>query len=220
MSVAAAARQPVVLETTTGPPQRARLCGHPPTHHGRGRWCTAGSSGALDPGLVLPVPDGKATAVSMAYPSSGWRSARVRPGEGTRRSSIVVTQAVRLVSTGAIERRHDARSRNGPPSLPSGDGGGCDVAAGLGRARRRASPSRRETAGCSRVTAWEALAALRTGDLKATHYAGVLLGRARSLGYLNTVLAQDPHLVLAVAQAADQRRPAARRLGRSTACPS
>jgi indoleacetamide hydrolase len=63
------------------------------------------------------------------------------------------------------------------------------------------------------LTASEAVAALRAGDLRATAYAGVLLGRARSLSYLNTILAQDPNLVLTAAQAADERRARGETLG-------
>lgn len=63
------------------------------------------------------------------------------------------------------------------------------------------------------LTASEAVAALRAGDLRATSYAGALLGRARSLGYLNTILGQEPHLVLIAAQAADERRARGEALG-------
>ena len=93
---------------------------------------------------------------------------------------------------------------------------GTGVAAGLlGPAAEALSAGARQS-GVSELfelDARDAVAMLRAGDLKATTYAGVLLGRARSLGYLNTVLAQDPHLVLTAAQAADERQARGEALG-------
>jgi indoleacetamide hydrolase len=93
---------------------------------------------------------------------------------------------------------------------------GAGVAAGLAAGPRAAALSAvapRSRSEVFELTASEAVAALRSGDMKATHYAGVLLGRARSLGYLNTVLVQDPHLVLTAAQDADARRAHGETLG-------
>jgi indoleacetamide hydrolase len=63
------------------------------------------------------------------------------------------------------------------------------------------------------LTAREAVAALRAGDLKARTYASALLARARSLKQLNAVLSHDRDQVLAAAHAADRRRSKGAALG-------
>jgi mandelamide amidase len=63
------------------------------------------------------------------------------------------------------------------------------------------------------LTAIEAVAAMVAGDLRAETYAGVLLGRAHSLQYLNVLISQQPDQVLAAARAADRARASGRVLG-------
>jgi mandelamide amidase len=99
----------------------------------------------------------------------------------------------------AIDRRRFLQAMAASTGVAAGMLVGPAAGALSGGARRSG------TSDLFELTAREAVDALQAGDLKATHYAGVLLGRARSLGYLNTVLAQDPHLVLTAAQAADER---------------
>lgn len=63
------------------------------------------------------------------------------------------------------------------------------------------------------LTASEAIAAMRAGDLRAETYAAVVLRRARSLRFLSALLSQDAKQLLAAARAADKRRARGRTLG-------
>lgn len=63
------------------------------------------------------------------------------------------------------------------------------------------------------LTATEAVAAIKTGEINAETYAAVLLGRARSLGFLNTLISQDAEQVLEAARAVDKLRAAGGQLG-------
>ena len=98
-------------------------------------------------------------------------------------------------------------------TMAAGGGVAAGFVAGLPATALSAATSRSGSSDVLELTASEAVAALRAGDLNATHYTGLLLGRAHSLGYLNTVLAQDPHLVLTAAHAADERQARGEALG-------
>ncbi|MGH2453781.1 MAG: indoleacetamide hydrolase [bacterium] len=63
------------------------------------------------------------------------------------------------------------------------------------------------------LTATEAVARMRSGDLGAETYATTLLARARSLRSLNALIAQDADQVLGAARAADKVRARGGRLG-------
>ncbi len=63
------------------------------------------------------------------------------------------------------------------------------------------------------LTAVEAVAAMRNGDIKAEDFARALLDRARSLENLNAFRALDREMVLEAARSADKRRGAGARLG-------
>jgi indoleacetamide hydrolase len=73
--------------------------------------------------------------------------------------------------------------------------------------------ARHSRAGILDLTAREAVAAMRAGDLKARTYAAALLRRASSLTDLNAIRSQDPERVLAAAHAADKRRARGEALG-------
>jgi Asp-tRNA(Asn)/Glu-tRNA(Gln) amidotransferase A subunit family amidase len=109
-------------------------------------------------------------------------------------------------------RDHGMDRRRFLQAMAAGTGVAAGLVAGLPAAALSAM-AHRSSSEVFELTAREAAAAMRAGDLKATHYAGVLLGRARSLGYLNTVLVQDPHLVLTAAQAVDERQARSETLG-------
>ncbi len=63
------------------------------------------------------------------------------------------------------------------------------------------------------LTAVEAVAAMRNGDIKAEDYARALLDRARSLEKLNAFRALDREMVLEAARSADKNRGARAKLG-------
>jgi indoleacetamide hydrolase len=123
------------------------------------------------------------------------------------------------MSTGEPSRQHNQASHNGMDRrrFLQTMAAGAGVAAGLrvGPAARwfAAAAPRRGRNDILDLTAREAVAALRGGDLKATRYAAVLLGRARSLKHLNPFISQDPHRVLTAAHAADEHRARGDTLG-------
>jgi indoleacetamide hydrolase len=63
------------------------------------------------------------------------------------------------------------------------------------------------------LTATQAIAAMKAGDITAEAYAGALLARADSLKFLNTLIALDVEQVLQAAGSADLLRAAGRELG-------
>jgi Asp-tRNA(Asn)/Glu-tRNA(Gln) amidotransferase A subunit family amidase len=128
---------------------------------------------------------------------------RAQPSHGGRASQGDPETARDL----GMDRRRFLQAMAAATGVASG------LVAGAPATALSAATSRSSKSAILDLTAAEAVAALRGGDLKATHYAGVLLARARSLGYLNTVLAQDPHLVLTAAQAADERLARGEALG-------
>ncbi len=83
-------------------------------------------------------------------------------------------------------------------------------ASGAGRVR----VSGQDAAALIALSASDAVAAMRSGDLPAETYANALLDRAQRLERLNAFCTLHPEQVRAAAQAADQRRTAGRALGR------
>lgn len=69
------------------------------------------------------------------------------------------------------------------------------------------------TAGLCRLTAVEAVRAMRAGELRAEDYAGALLDRAASCKGLNAFLALEPAQVLEAARGADRARAAGEATG-------
>jgi Asp-tRNAAsn/Glu-tRNAGln amidotransferase A subunit and related amidases len=63
------------------------------------------------------------------------------------------------------------------------------------------------------LTATQAVAAMKAGDITAEAYAATLLARADSLKFLNALISQDANQVLEVARSADQLRAAGGELG-------
>jgi len=78
----------------------------------------------------------------------------------------------------------------------------------------RVRVSDQDAAALTALSAADAVAAMRSGDLPAETYATVLLDRAQRLERLNAFCTLHPEQVRAAAQAADQRRSAGRALGR------
>src|SRR5881396_3595541 len=78
---------------------------------------------------------------------------------------------------------------------------------------RGRSVSRRMMSGLLRLSAHEAIALMRRGELKAEEYATALLARADALGHLNAFISLFPEQVMEAAQAADRHRAAGGRLG-------
>jgi len=94
----------------------------------------------------------------------------------------------------------------------------ADTAALLGAAATSALlPDRQiwaaSQSGLTDLTAVAALAAMRTGDIKAEDYARALFDRAEALVSLNAFRALDREMVLEAARAADKRRATGARLG-------
>src|SRR6266545_3407482 len=67
--------------------------------------------------------------------------------------------------------------------------------------------------GFLRLSAHEAIALMRRGELKAEEYATALLARAGALAHLNAFISLFPEQVMEAAQAADRHRAAGGRLG-------
>lgn len=63
------------------------------------------------------------------------------------------------------------------------------------------------------LTATEAVAAIKAGEIKAETYTVALLSRANSLKFLNTLISQNAEQVLEAARAVDKRRAAGGQLG-------